>query len=92
MTRDEEVLELPVPAYSAPNVGPLLLMFVRCMVAWLPMVHIADDEASPVPDVLAPNVTPSLMMVPRSIVLLEPAISCDIVPELCNTFVVEIPR
>ena len=90
VTRDDEPVALAVPAYSAPNVGPLLEMFVRSMVAWLPMVQSADADASPVPDVLAPNVTPSLMMTPRSIVLLDPAMSCDIVPELCSTFNIEI--
>lgn len=86
VTRDDEPVALAVPAYSAPNVGPLFEMFVRSMVAWLPMVQSADADASPVPEVLAPNVTPSLMMTPRSIVLLDPAMSCDIALELSNTF------
>lgn len=81
MTLDT-LLESPVPAYSAPKVGPIFEIFVRSIVVALPMVHSPALEASPVPDVLAPNVTPSLMMFPRSIVALDPAMSCVIAPEL----------
>lgn len=81
------------PAYSAPNVGPLLAMWERLIVLALPIVQpLFPADRSPVPDCAAPKVTPVLMTVPRSIVLLDPAISCDIAPELLSIWWVNHSR
>ena len=91
---DDVLWGSPVPAYSAPKVGPVLVMASRSIVDWLPIVQRAETLVSPEPQVFAPNVTPSLMIVPRSIVLLDPAITCEIKPALCRAcvFRYHIPR